>query len=114
MAVDVFTWVPLLVSPGGQTTLRTLKAQYGDGYSQEVTDGINNEVSSWQLQFNGNAAKITAIRDFLRARKGGTSFYWTPPLDGQLLFRCNTYTPPQPLGAGAYSLSATFQQVFAP
>lgn len=111
---DTFNWPPLLVSPGGQATLRTLKAQFGDGYSQEAEDGINNEISTWQLSFLGSAETITTIRDFLRSHGGATSFNWTPPLDTEKLFRCSSYTPPTPAGAGNYQLSASFVQAFAP
>lgn len=111
---DTFIWVPLLSSPGGQTTDRTKFIQFGDGYEQEAPDGINTETSTWQLTFIDKADVITAIRDFLRAHQGATPFYWTPPLDVPLLFKCKSRTPPTPLGAGNYTLTATFTQTFAP
>lgn len=109
---DVFAWVPL-VGPSGTTTMRTRKAQFGDGYSQAVQDGINNASDAWPLAFIGGAAKITPIRDFLRTHGGASSFYWTPPLGTQGLYRCESYQL-VPQGGDVYTLAATFQQVFAP
>lgn len=109
---DTFTWVPL-VGTQGTTALRTRKAQFGDGYSQAVPDGINNASDSWPLSFIGDAATVQPIRDFLAAHKGASSFYWTPPLGAQGLYRCEGYQV-QALGGGVYTLTATFQQVFAP
>lgn len=111
---DTFIWVPTLTSAGGQTTDRTKYSQFGDGYRQEAPDGINTEINTWQLTFVGKADKIIAIRDFLRAHQGARSFYWAPPLDVPLLWRCRARTPPLPLGGGNYTLSATFDQSFVP
>lgn len=111
---DTFTWAPLMASPGGQAQLRTSEARFGDGYSQEVQDGINNEVATWQLTFVGRSATIQAIMAFIRAHGGATSFFWTPPLDVPKLFRCKTFTPPIKQGPDAYQVTLSFQQVFAP
>lgn len=43
MAVETFTWCPM-VEPTVTITQRVMKAQFGDGYSQAVGDGINNKV----------------------------------------------------------------------
>lgn len=107
-----FTWTPR-IEPLGTVTLRVLKAQFGDGYQQTAADGINNESQSWPLQFRGKAAKITPIRDFLRARQGYQSFFWTPPLGVQGFYKCTSWTL-KPMGAGIYELAATFEQVFQP
>ncbi|GAB7128033.1 phage tail protein [Silvimonas sp. JCM 19000] len=109
---ETFTWSPLL-NGQGTTTLRTQKAQFGDGYSQIAADGLNNITQSWPVSFTGGADKIQAIRDFLEQHAGSASFYWTPPLGKQGLYRAASYTL-NPLGAGKYTLSTTFDQSFAP
>jgi len=60
--------------------------------------------------YSDELAPITA---FLDAQQGYKSFYWTPPDGVQGLYRCATYqvTPAQ---ANLRSLSAEFQQVYAP
>jgi phage-related protein len=112
MSVETFIWQPLL-NPVGQTTYRVRKAQFGDGYSQTVGDGINNAVSSWPLSFRGRSAQITPVKAFLDAHAGFVSFYWTPPLGVQGLYRCESSTL-QFMGVDMYTLTATFEQVFAP
>jgi phage-related protein len=110
---DVFAWSPTVANMSGDATLRVRKAQFGDGYAQRVSDGLNNRLSSFNLQFIGDAAKISAILAFLDAHAGATSFYWTPPLRMQLLFTCEKYTEPTKDG-DVYTITATFDQTFAP
>lgn len=109
---DTFTFVPL-VEPQGQSVFRVRKAQFGDGYSQVVGDGLNTEVQTWPLSFIGKSSDIMPILAFLRAYAGHTSFYWTPPLGVQGLYRCEKFNL-TPHGNDNYTLSAEFQEVFAP
>jgi phage-related protein len=60
----------------------------------------------------GKGDTITQIANFLDSHAGATSFYWTPPLRSQGLYRCASYTL-TPNGGDAYTLAATFQEVFA-
>lgn len=111
---DTFNWNPTTAQSTGTATQRVRKAQFGDGYTQRTADGINNRVSSFQLQFVDDDATISAIVAFLDAHAGATSFLWTPPLRTQaLLFTCETYTEPTKDGP-AYTITATFEQTFAP
>jgi phage-related protein len=113
MTTPVFTWSPLL-GTAGTTKDAVRTAQFGDGYSQAVADGINNTADTWPLTFTGNGAYIGAIKAFLDARAGYQSFYWTPPLRTQATFRCTARGTPQPLGGDTYTLTATFTEVFNP
>lgn len=61
------------------TTARVLKAQFGDGYSQRIADGINNKPRSWSLSFSKTQTDIDLILAFLNAEGGVYSFDWTPP-----------------------------------
>lgn len=111
---DTFTWVPTVANFSGTDTATVRKAQFGDGYAQRAADGLNNVAASFDLQFIGDAAKISAIRAFLIAHGGATSFYWTPPLEAvPLLFVCETWSRPSKDG-GIYTMTATFTQTFAP
>lgn len=109
---ETFIWCPF-IEPTGTGTLRTKKAQFGDGYKQVAADGLNNESESWPLTFRGKEAYIREILAFLRARKGSESFYWTPPLGEQTYWTCDTYGT-TPLGGGMFTLTATFEQYFQP
>lgn len=112
MSTLTFTW-KTTAATSGPITLRTRKAQFGDGYSQEVQDGLNNKVGSWSIACVGSKDEMQAVADFLDARGGAESFYWTPPLGVQGYYRCATYTPGYQ-GGDVYTISGTFQQVFAP
>jgi phage-related protein len=112
MATQTFTWIPL-IGPTGSAKLRTRKAQYGEGYRQVLRDGPNNKVQSWPFTFRGKGADMQAIVDFLDARGGDESFYFTPPLGVQGYFKCEEYTM-VPEGNGVFTVSATFEQDFKP
>lgn len=74
-----FTWTP---SKSFSKTIkpRVLNAQFGDGYSQRVVNGINSITREWSVSFNSKPLnEINAIEDFLSARKGSEGFLWTPP-----------------------------------
>jgi len=112
MTTPTFIWTPT-GSPSGTVQFRVRKAQFGDGYSQEVADGINNKVSSWPLTFTGGKEEMQALVSFLDERAGWQSFYWTPPLGVPGYYKCASYSP-SPVGGPVYAVTATFQQVFAP
>lgn len=112
MTTPIFTW-PSTGSPSGTATFRVRTAQFGDGYSQSVGDGINNKTQSWPLTFTGSKAKMQAIVDFLDERAGWQAFFWTPPLGVQGYYTCTSYSP-SPVGGPVYTVTATFQQVFRP
>lgn len=112
MTTQTFTWAPL-VQPTGTANYRVLTAQFGDGYEQTAADGINNKVQSWPLTFSGTADEITPIRDFLDARQGFQSFFWTPPLGVQGYYKCASHTL-QHVEGNVYTLTATFKQSFQP
>lgn len=77
----VFTYTP---SKGftKQSNPRVLVAQFGDGYSQRLGDGINPVSESWSLNF-GSIDITTAqnIVSFFETHKGYIAFDWTPPGD---------------------------------
>lgn len=109
---QTFTWAP---APELQMdgTFTVLKSQFDDGYAQRVPDGINNEALTGPLSFTGNSTKIAAILAFLRAHKGATAFYWTPPLGTQGLYTCEKYSTVTHT-RDSHTLTATFEQTFAP
>lgn len=76
MTLKTFTWD---VNAGATrtTTPKTNNVQFGDGYEQVSSFGINNNVVSWQVAKTGRLAEIQAIYDFLIEHKGVTPFYMT-------------------------------------
>ncbi|MBV4486952.1 phage tail protein [Pseudomonas sp. SWRI153] len=112
MTIETFSWVPK-IEPVGNVEFRLKSAKFGDGYQQVAADGINNKSQSWPLAFVGDEARIKAIVQFLDRHAGATPFYWTAPLGEPALYRCKGYQP-TPMGAGLFTLAATFEQAFHP
>ena len=95
------------------TNTRTV--QFGDGYQQRFTFGINQKAKQWSLTFNENNTDTAIIETFLEARKvDGASFDWQPP-GSAVAYKwiCLQWTKRIPFLNRA-SLSMTFQQVFEP
>ena len=112
MALLEFTWVPDGSATGDKDfTVRT--AQFGDGYIQKVADGINNEKQTWPLTFTKRKADAEAIAAFLDLHKGAKSFAWKPPLGQLSLWTAGKYSI-NPLGAGIYRITVTFEQEYHP
>lgn len=69
------TWRP----QGGvepTVTHRIKSAQFGDGYTQRVGDGINTRKEVWPLTFLGRKAEIEAIKAFFDEHAGHKAFLW--------------------------------------
>ena len=90
------------------------KVQFGDGYSQRLTFGLNQNPKSWSLTWEVSEANADTIEDFLDARGGAESFDWTPP-DTATSYKwiCEQWTKTIPYLNRA-SITATFVQVFEP
>ena len=59
---------------------RTLLVQFGDGYSQRASDGINTNLATYSLQAGGLPASVGEdIDTFLSGLNGVDSFSWVPP-----------------------------------
>ena len=54
-------------------------AQFGSGYSQRGTLGINQNPKIYNLTFEVSETDADTIEDFLDARGGAESFDFTPP-----------------------------------
>jgi phage-related protein len=98
-----------------KTEMKVLEADFGDGYTQRVADGLNSIKETWTVDWK-NIEKVDAfeIVNFLKARKGFEAFYWTPP--GELsarLWTCKTFDGPTPTeGNYLYNVGATFREEF--
>lgn len=113
MATETFTWERQR-GAAGKITYRVIETKFGDGYAQVVPDGLNTEVQSWPLTFEGGLVEMRQILSFFKRHKGAKSFYWTPPGESQpLFFRADDVTFTS-VGGGVYQVSAEFKQVFYP
>jgi phage-related protein len=112
MAIERFTW-QTEKGATGDIKQRVRSKQFGDGYSQSVSDGINNKTQSWPISHTGNAARIKEVIAFLDRHQGAKAFLWTPPLGELGLYKCTGYQPANK-GGSVYTLTATFEQTFHP
>lgn len=97
----------------GTINQKVQTSDFGDGYSQSTSIGINNQSEEWNVNFKGKASYINQIRDFLDRHEGSKSFYWTPPDGKQGRYRSTNYKI-NPLGGNVYELTSTFAQTFEP
>jgi phage-related protein len=75
---------------------RVLRAQFGDGYVQEVADGINAMLPEWDLTWQnlhaatGGTPTAADLNTFFKTQEGYKKFLWTPPapLNVQGTFVC--------------------------
>ncbi|KAF1071005.1 MAG: hypothetical protein GAK45_00620 [Pseudomonas citronellolis] len=112
MALEIFTW-PIEANDEGEVSYRTRTSQFGDGYSQRSSDGLNNRSQSWPVSLVADKAEALVILAFIDRHKGARAFRWTPPLGEAGLYVCASCKPSN-LGGSVYRISATFEQVFHP
>jgi len=107
-----FLWTPSISSEiAANPRVKTIS--FGDGYSQRTKDGINNNLLSLQLSFDGRTLiEAKAILHFLYTREGVESFLWTPPepFNKQKRFICKEF-PMSTSFFGAYNIRCTFEEV---
>lgn len=100
-------------SAAEQTNLRTLEAQFGDGYSQRAADGLNSVQRAWSLTWQARpTADIDTLYDFLIDKLGFEAFYWTAPGDVQRKWICKEPISRTPISTGHETLECQFEQVF--
>ena len=92
------------------------KVQFGDGYEQRLTFGLNQNPKSWRLTFqNITEADSDTIETFLDARAvDNASFDWQPP-GSSVAYKwvCETWSRSIPY-ANRATINATFREVFEP
>ena len=89
--------------------------QFGDGYQQRTSFGLNQDPKVWSLTFNVDDEDADQIETFLEARgKDGASFSWSPP-DTTTIFKwiCRSFNR-EMFEFQRNRITATFEQVFEP
>jgi phage-related protein len=95
-----------------QPNVRTV--QYGDGYSQRLRYGLNQDAKRWDLTWqNITETNADTIETFLEARAGAESFDWTTPEGSTGKWICPQWNKTIPYVNRA-TITATFIQVFEP
>ena len=115
MALDTFT-PPIAPSPGqtGKTVnAGTLRADFGDNYSQRSPKGLNSVRATLTLDWEVLApADADTLEAFFDGKKGATAFVYTPPLESTAkIWTCETWKRGDPYAA-QQSFQATLLQEF--
>ena len=87
--------------------------QFGSGYQQRVTFGINQNPKVWDLTWSAKSNSVAdAIEDFFDARAGQESFDWTPLNDvTSYKWVCRAWNRTHQY-ADINVVTATFEEVF--
>lgn len=113
MATDTFTWYAR-PNASEQITVSTIQAQFGDGYKQVASNGINHAAESWSLSVNGQLTEMANVRTFLKNHVTA-SFWWTNPWGEKKLYRVKSDSVnPKLINGNFAEISFTFEQAFAP
>ena len=110
--LKTFTWC---VDAGAteETEPKTNVTQFGDGYEQVSSIGINNARTAWQVAKTAYSAEINAIYQFLIEHKGVTPFYLT--INGiTKTYRTDSSISKAHLGGDVWQISFNLKQVFIP
>jgi len=89
--------------------------QFGDGYQQRTSFGLNQDPKVWSLTFNVKDSDADTIETFLEARgKDGASFDWSPP-DETTTYKwiCRGFGR-EMFDSDRSRITASFEQVFEP
>lgn len=112
MALKNFAWC---VNAGAtqNTELKTRTTQFGDGYEQVSSTGINNVSTSWQVAKTGDKVEIDAIYNFLIEHKGVKPFYMTIAGETKTYRTEGSIGKPQ-ISGRIWEITFTVKQVFIP
>jgi len=90
-------------------------AQFGSGYSQRTTFGLNQNPKTWSLKWSAASnSNADAIEAFFDARNGVEAFQWTPIEEATAYnFICKEWQRTH-LYSNINEITATFEQVFEP
>lgn len=106
--MEIFTWRGQ-VSTSGSGEFAMFKSEFGDGYSQDIPNGLQNEKQKWSVEVKGSKEYVEAALAFIRARKGQT-FQWRAPLTSALgYYKCQRYSMNDEGGA-TWVLRLEFEQ----
>lgn len=88
-------------------------AQFGSGYSQRTTFGLNQDPKVWSLEWRYlESTDANSIEDFLEARGGVEAFDWSPPDETDTYkWICREWSKALPVGL-RFTITAKFEQVF--
>lgn len=113
MAVDTFTW-QTQAQPTGAENMSVIAVQFGDGYKQVASSGLNATTQSWTLSLTDIKSNVVPIRAFLQ-KHIITSFFWLNPWGEKKLYRVKADSISSTfITAEVITLSFTFEEAYTP
>lgn len=92
------------------SNMSTKSIQFGDGYKQLYSFGINNKTMNWSGSKTGDYFTIIKpIEDFLEDKQGVIPFYWVDPKNKKNLYTCSNWVVSQNKG-NIWNISLDFEQ----
>jgi len=89
--------------------------QFGDGYQQRTSFGLNQDPKVWNLTFNVKDSDADTIETFLEARgKDGASFDWSPPDEATTYKWIAQSFNREMFDSDRSRITTSFRQVFEP
>ena len=109
-----FSYIPDYAATKSYET-QSRATQFGDGYRQRITFGLQPQKEEWSLAFNNRTnTERDLIRNYLRGAKAVTAFAWTDPISAQpVKVVCDEWST-QYSNFNNSAIQATFRRVFEP
>jgi phage-related protein len=105
----------ILVDAGKTTTFRTLRASFGDGYSQRAPDGINARSDKWDIKWGAlTPSELQIVEAALDSVGGHGVLLWTPigeTVQKKFVNTKATYSRTR-VNSTAYTVSVSLDEVF--
>lgn len=110
--MKTFTWD--IDASSGETTAHSVnKVQFGDGYEQVSSFGINNTRKAWACSKIAKKAEIDAIYQFLISTQSVEPFYFQPIKTEQgFTVRLVGEISRQKIGGDVWKISFNLEQAF--
>ncbi|MCL1623811.1 phage tail protein [Moraxella sp. Tifton1] len=110
--MKTFTW-DISQDSTETTAINKTTTQFGDGYEQSVSFGINNSRKSWQCSKTDTKAVIDEIYRFLVDTKGVEAFNFKPlPDEPAIKVRLDGEVSRNRVGGNAWQISFNLKQTF--
>lgn len=99
-------------SSSGKVDFKVLVNKYGNGYEQRIADGINNNLQTWEVSWEGlGSTDFSTLVQAIEGSRGVSNFTWTPPgAASTKKFVVVSYSISSSSGA-IYTVSASLRQV---
>ena len=110
--MKTFTWCVSIDS--SETTTQTVnRVQFGDGYEQVSSFGINNTRKTWACSKIAKKAEIDAIYQFLISTQSVEPFYFQPiNIEQAIIVRLTGEISRQKIGGDVWKISFNLEQAF--